>query len=131
MANGTWPTSSNTASRTKRAIAFLPSRSERAEHNAQGHPLNREMRRAGTRASVGPAYLRRGANDWFGNGDVAGRWTTMKPRFAASWHALQAAVSLSNATVNLARSRALMALSTSPIGGIVMDSIILPTGVPL
>ena len=56
---------------------------------------------------------------------------TMKPRFAASWQTLQAAVSLSNAAVNFAKSRALMALSTSPIGGIVVDSIILPTGAPL
>ena len=35
---------------------------------------------------------------------------TMKPRFAASWQALQAAVSLSNAAVNFAKSRALMAV---------------------
>ena len=29
-------------------------------------------------------YLYRGANDWLGNGEVAGLWTTMKLRFAAS-----------------------------------------------
>jgi hypothetical protein len=36
------------------------------------------------RGLQGAAYFRRGANDWFGNAEVAGRWMTMKPRFAAS-----------------------------------------------
>ena len=55
----------------------------------------------------------------------------MKPRFAASWHTLQAAVSLSKAAANFPLSRALMAPSISPIGGMVVDFDHFPDGSPL
>ena len=60
--------------------------------------------------------LRFGANDSFGNVELAGRWMTMKGRLALWWQVLQAVVSLSNAAVNLARSLAFTAASTSRPG---------------